>query len=67
MALPKNKVRRGQIPNVVKFFYEVSGSRNKVAYTLQRTIRAYWASRLVAKAIKNTHTVVTVVEGPMQY
>ncbi|KAG2776419.1 hypothetical protein Pcac1_g12994 [Phytophthora cactorum] len=32
-----------------------------------KAIRAYWASRLVAKAIKNTHTVVTVVEGPMQY
>ncbi|KAG3185313.1 hypothetical protein C6341_g4544 [Phytophthora cactorum] len=33
-------------------------------------IGAYWASRLVAQAIKNSHTVVTVVtvvEGSMQY
>ncbi|KAG3097113.1 hypothetical protein PI125_g15798 [Phytophthora idaei] len=67
MALSKNKVRRGQIPNAVKFFYEVSGTGDKVVYTLQRTIRAYWASRLVAQAIKNSHTVVTVVEGSMQY
>ncbi|KAG2774747.1 hypothetical protein PC129_g1521 [Phytophthora cactorum] len=37
MALSKNKVRRGQIPNVVKFFYEVSGSGDKAAYTLQRS------------------------------
>ncbi|KAG2789794.1 hypothetical protein PC116_g17640 [Phytophthora cactorum] len=32
-----------------------------------KAIRANWASRLVATAIKNTHIVVTVVEGSMQY
>ncbi|KAG3075616.1 hypothetical protein PI125_g21702 [Phytophthora idaei] len=36
MALSKNKVRREQIPNSVKFFYEISGPGDKVAYTLQR-------------------------------
>ncbi|KAF1791932.1 Proteasome component (PCI) domain [Phytophthora cactorum] len=30
-----------------------------------KAIRAYWASRLVAKAIKNQHTMVPVVEGSM--
>ncbi|KAG6948076.1 hypothetical protein JG687_00015701 [Phytophthora cactorum] len=57
MALFKNKVRRDQVPNAVKFFYEISGPGDKKLRTLFSEIRDDRAQKPDDPSLVRSHYV----------